>query len=87
MRLDDDAKAKVKNHLNKIWPEPECTICHKKDKLHISDTKFILKEYIPKEYENKDYVREIPVIAVICHNCGNVILFDTYAIGIEIGDY
>jgi len=82
MKLSDKQQNKIKQFLNERWHEPRsCTVCKETD-LTFSDTLFSLAEFNP---DNLFAVTtEIPVVALVCSNCGNVTLFNAIVMGIEI---
>jgi len=73
MKLNDEQNEKVKKYLNEKWPEPQaCAVCKEVD-WKFSDKLFALKEFDPEHPLSESY--ELPVIALVCNNCGNTMFF------------
>jgi hypothetical protein len=77
MKLTHKQQEKLKKFLNEKWSEPCCTVCGK-DTLEFSDTLFKLNEVNP----DGPLMGEMPVIALVCNNCGNIILFNAIVLGV-----
>jgi hypothetical protein len=83
MRLNDEQNEKVKKYLNEKWPEPQaCSVCKKVD-WKFSDKLYALTEYDPEYLSFERY--KLPLIALVCTNCGNTILFYEKYIGVLEG--
>lgn len=83
MKLTNEQNEKVKNYLNEKWPEPQaCVVCKKVD-WSSSDKLFALKEYGPEHplLERS----ELPVIALVCNNCGNTMFFSAISLNLING--
>jgi hypothetical protein len=65
--------------LDRCWKEPpKCQICQ--TEMELSDTIYELPEFMPS-YPAVASAR-IPVVALLCKECGNIILFDAIALKI-----
>jgi hypothetical protein len=65
--------------LDRHWKEPrKCQICQ--TELELSDTIYELAEFMPS-YPAVASAR-IPVVALLCKECGNIMLFDAIALKI-----
>ena len=83
MKLNDEQNEKVKKYLNEKWPEPQaCAVCKKVD-WKFSDKLYALTEYDPEYLSLERY--KLPLIALVCTNCGNTILFHEKYMGILDG--
>ncbi len=84
MKLNDEQNEKVKKYLNEKWPEPSraCTVCGKDDWKYL-EYLFALSECDPEYPPFKGYV--LPVIALVCIHCGNLMLFSAKCMGVING--
>lgn len=77
----DDIKQKIVEELNKRVPDLKCPICHKGD--------MILADGFISHQLNKELTGNltlggptIPIVAVICKDCGNTMEFSVGALGL-----
>jgi hypothetical protein len=65
--------------LDRYWKEPrKCKICE--TELELSDTIYELPEFMPSLPTMPS--TGIPVVALLCKECGNLVLFDAIALKI-----
>jgi len=81
MKLDDDGEKKLNEVLDRFWKEPrKCKFCESENKLKILDEVFELSEFMPS-YPTAPSDK-VPVVAVICEECGYIIIFNAIALKI-----
>jgi hypothetical protein len=80
MKITLEEKDQITNEvLDRHWKEPrKCQICQ--TELELSDTIYELPEFMPS-FPTMPRTR-IPVVALLCKECGNIVLFDAIALRI-----
>jgi ribosomal protein L40E len=71
MRLNNKDQEEVRKKLNELQVPRKCAACQK-EMLVVSDIIFALAEY---DADGLSDELELPVAAIICRNCGHVMLF------------
>lgn len=69
--LTDNEHYKIEDHIKKLWKNKNCLICESSH--WIIHGKFFLNQH-KNRYQNTD--KTLPLITVICNNCGNTLLFN-----------
>jgi hypothetical protein len=81
MKLDPEWEKKINDVLDRYWKEPrKCKFCESENKLKILDNVFELSEFMP--IHSTAPSDKVPVVAVICEECGYIILFNAIALKI-----
>jgi hypothetical protein len=80
MRLNEDQKQLVLEHLKKYWPDPQpCPVC-RNEIWTLTDTVYEMREYYSGNLVVGGSI--FPVVSVTCSTCGNSLFFNAIAIGI-----
>lgn len=83
MKLTKEQQQIITSKINEKWAKPiACPTC-KANSWNISDNVFELRDF---NYGNMVIggVPIIPIVPVICHNCGNTILVNPLILGVEL---
>ncbi len=79
-KLNEEKQSLIRQHLLRYWHDRKCPICNFRD-WNIPDTLFEIRSFAGPRKVVLGGV-SAPLVALICSNCGYVILFNALKVGI-----